>query len=69
MTNQEIDALFDDAFLNTDYEYEYARKMLYAAYNAFNRGDLATCAYEIRSFPLEVNCPTALEEWAKNYKA
>lgn len=67
MDNQALEALFDTAFEQTSYEYEYARKMLYAAYNAFMRGDLATCAYEVRSFPLEVYCPTELEEWAKNY--
>jgi hypothetical protein len=67
MTNQELDALFDTAFEQTSYEYEYARKMLYKAYDAFNRCDWATCAYEVRSFPLEVFCPTALEEWAKNF--
>jgi len=69
MTNQELDALFDTAFELTDYEAEHARKMLHKAYNALMDGDLATCAYEVRSFPLEVFCPTALEEWAANYKA
>jgi hypothetical protein len=69
MTNQELEALFDTAFEMTSYKYEYARKMLCAAYNAFNRGDLANCAFEVRSFPLEVFCPTELEKWAENYKA
>jgi hypothetical protein len=67
MTNQEIEALFDTAFEQTSYEYEHARKMLHAAHNAFMDGDLATCAYEVRSFPLEVYCPTELEEWANNF--
>jgi hypothetical protein len=69
MTTQELEALFDTAFEMTSYEYEYARKMLYAAYNALNRGDLKTCAFEVRSFPLEVFCPTELQTWAENYKA
>ncbi len=67
MNTNALHSMFDDAFLNTDMEYEYARKMLHKAYDALCEGDLATCAYEVRSFPLEVNCPTELEEWAKNF--
>jgi len=67
MNNEALEVLFDTAFEQTSYDYEYARKMLHAAYNAFMRGDLATCAFEVRSFPLEVYCPTELEEWAKNF--
>jgi hypothetical protein len=69
MNNDELESLFDTAFEQTDYEYEYARKMLYKAFDAYTCGDLARCAYEVRSFPMEVYCPTQLEEWAKNYKA
>ena len=67
MDKDSIEALFDSAFEQTSYEYEYARKMLYRAYDAFLVGDYALCAFEVRSFPMEVTCPLALEEWANNY--
>jgi len=67
MNKAAIQALFDNAIEHTDVEYEYARKMLYCAYYAFLDSDFDLCAFEIRSFPMEVFCPTELEEWAKSF--